>query len=175
MLKHVIIALAAGSLAFACGSSNSEDAGTSDAQCTNGTCENGACVPLDGGIAGGGGSGGGGGQGSDGGGGGTGDCAKGTCTGCCDRNDTCWGGTLDTACGSSGGSCQDCTTPDALICQNHTCVKSSGNCGVGSCSGCCVFGGGCVSGFAKTECGNGGLQCIDCSTTNQNCVNGYCQ
>ena len=185
MMKHILMAalLAAlgAMLALACSSADSEDAGTGgektckvNAQCTAAqVCENGKCVATDGSVHGGG-VGGGGGVGADGGGGGgTGDCAQGTCTGCCTSTGLCMPGGMPTACGTNGYSCDDCTA-SGKDCSNGQCVTSSGNCGAGSCTGCCS-GGSCLSGFGNTACGNGGLLCTDCTSIGQTCNNGYCQ
>lgn len=135
MTRNILIGLALAAvgvaLAVACASSDGgEDAGTGgtckvSGQCTaTEKCEDGKCVPTDGGILSGGG-GGGGGSGSDGGGGGgSGDCANYTCKGCCDTQNICWPGGLDTACGINGRSCYDCTSnPFDIICSNGDCIR----------------------------------------------------
>jgi hypothetical protein len=43
-----------------------------------------------------------------------------TCTGCCDAKGVCNTGTLDTACGSGGASCIDCTQ-SRVICNGQVC------------------------------------------------------
>jgi hypothetical protein len=48
-------------------------------------------------------------------------CAS-TCTaGCCDANGICNGGASDTACGTGGEVCTDCTTVTGGICGNQAC------------------------------------------------------
>ena len=39
-------------------------------------------------------------------------CGPSNCTGCCDAQGICEAGFIDTACGASGGTCEDCTSQD---------------------------------------------------------------
>ncbi len=45
-------------------------------------------------------------------------------TGCCDSTGTCVSGTLDTACGKGGGTCQNCSST-SLSCVGQTCTTSA--------------------------------------------------
>jgi hypothetical protein len=49
-------------------------------------------------------------------------CGNEVCSGCCDTSQTCQPGTIDTACGTGGGACEDCE-------------QSGATCGSGACSG----------------------------------------
>jgi hypothetical protein len=44
-----------------------------------------------------------------------------------------------------------------------------------NCTGCCGIDQRCHSGFQDNLCENKGSICIDCTATNQKCINGYCQ
>lgn len=82
---------------------------------TNATCSNGACTTTPPPV-----------------------CTPQTCPGCCDAQGKCEGGFLDTACGSSGASCFDCslknavcdgaTNPRSCTTQQQTCPAPYGSC-----------------------------------------------
>jgi hypothetical protein len=65
-----------------------------------------------------------------------------TCMGCCDENDVCHMGVVDTACGTGGLTCSNCTLIDGGTCSNgESCAAPCPPCGPGQ----QCFDGSCVT------------------------------
>ncbi len=99
-------------------------------------------------------------------------CGPLNCNGCCIGN-VCTLGTQDTACGTKGVACLNCTG------QNQTCgaggVCTGGPaCGPGNCAGCCQ-GNTCVTGNDPAACGTAGQACKDCGAAGTCGAGGVCQ
>ncbi|MBN2494943.1 MAG: hypothetical protein JXR96_10165, partial [Deltaproteobacteria bacterium] len=80
------------------------------------------------------------------------------CGGCCDELDRCQPGTLDTACGSGGDDCIDCSPAHCSaggVCDSC----NADNCG----SGCCE-GSHCHETPSLEHCGLNADPCVDCNT-----------
>lgn len=94
-------------------------------------------------------------------------CGPATCpNGCCSGN-TCVVGTQDNACGSTGGgACSDCTTSNQ-VCRGRRCVEK---CGPANCAGCCLPNNTCDPlGNNNNACGQGGVQCANCTASSSFC------
>ena len=103
-------------------------------------------------------------------------CGATTCpSGCCDPSGTCRSGTELNACGFGGTTCNDCQAEGFDFCDSQ--VKACGNvqpsCNAADCpTGCCTTFNGqpaCVSGASSLACGSGGVVCVDCTATGQQC------
>lgn len=114
--------------------------------------------------------------GNDGGGtDGGGTCNAQSCIGgCCQGND-CVTGTMDNACGTTGGACQDCTALGDT-CVSGACQAPSSNCST-TCAGCCDANDACHATSSAQYCftngGNpfqAGGPCEDCKAEGFN----YC-
>ena len=93
-------------------------------------------------------------------------CSPQTCiAGCCDSQGVCASGTVTSACGTAGASCQSC--PAGMFCRGQKCVRV--NCTPQQCRGCCDDKGLCHSGIADTQCGRGAALCEDCSLSGLYC------
>jgi hypothetical protein len=119
-------------------------------------------------------------------------CTAESCpSGCCDRGyrGTCQPGTLDTACGSAGFECGDCTAGYVTNCTNcgpHTAAFAAAGQPAGTCvhQGCvypppCPFGcvdanGACQPGASNAQCGAGGAACADCTACGAVCTDQQC-
>ncbi len=106
-------------------------------------------------------------------------CGAETCpTGCCDAHGTCQTGTVNTACGSGGLACRDCTLSEldggALgggTCTDGQCASSA----VCTCtSGCCDGHGACQPGASNSACGSPGQACEDCTAAGGQCFGQRC-
>jgi hypothetical protein len=98
-------------------------------------------------------------------------CTQAACAaaggGCCDVHG-CEAGTADSACGSGGRPCQNCTAR-GLSCENGACPCNATTCPTG-----CCYADTCYVNNA-THCGTGGAICTNsCTTGNQSCTNGVC-
>jgi hypothetical protein len=109
-------------------------------------------------------------------------CDPTTCaSGCCDLQGNCVGGTEDTACGSGGTGCQDCTVANEICSEQAcealpSCVEGDtlpcGNCGTRICDasgqwGPCSGEGACAAGTTDT----GGGSCGNCGELQRTCDN----
>ncbi|HMJ12561.1 MAG TPA: hypothetical protein VK524_14150, partial [Polyangiaceae bacterium] len=129
-----------------------------------------------GGVAGTAGRGGAGGSAGIGGSAGTGGSCARTCTGCCDAQGRCQGGTQNTACGRAGASCSNCSS------NGETCMQPGGYCAFfPTCSratcpnGCCDAQGVCRDGRTNAVCGTNGQACSNCGTNGRACAaQGFC-
>jgi len=94
-------------------------------------------------------------------------CAQ-SCAGCCSTAGTCQPGNTTNACGRQGAMCAACTGAQTCNAQSE-CVDTT-------CMGC-VAAGGCVATAAQTnsQCGTGGISCIDCSANGGTCDAGTCE
>lgn len=115
-------------------------------------------------------------------------CETNGCTGCCDGVQ-CLPGTLDAACGGSGGECANCTGQGTTCnTSTNTCASCTPNCagkcagasdGCGSacptnqCNGCCN-GSSCEVGTAHAVCGASGNACANCTASGSTCSSGTC-
>lgn len=107
-------------------------------------------------------------------------CDVGSCPlGCCDAEGRCQTVSADKACGTGGGTCQDCTTTNR-ICVAQICVSRGGGggrdggvCGAANCAGCCEPGG-CRVGSFDNACGTGGAACRNCTATADVCRANVC-
>lgn len=95
-------------------------------------------------------------------------CGPRTCSGCCDSLGVCQSGTLASACGVGGVSCNTC--PD-FTCEFGRCVTL--RCGPATCRGCCL-GESCVIGGNESNCGLDGVACRTCAPGNR-CIDGRCE
>ncbi len=102
-------------------------------------------------------------------------CNEAVCpNGCCNGN-VCFGSS-NSACGTHGIACADCTTQSLVCSVSGQCGTSTTSCDLFGCSnGCCSGGLGdagsvCVTAVTPTTCGPGGEACIDCTTTGQVCA-----
>lgn len=94
-------------------------------------------------------------------------CNAQNCTsGCCHGNN-CVNGTMDHACGTGGGACQDCAALGDT-CVSGACQAQSGSCSA-TCAGCCDTNDACHSMASAQYCptNNGGIfqpggPCEDC-------------
>ncbi len=94
-------------------------------------------------------------------------CGPATCpNGCCSGN-TCVVGNQDNACGpTGGGACTDCSASNK-VCQGRQCIDK---CGPGNCAGCCRPNNTCDTlGIDNNSCGQGGVQCANCSASSSFC------
>lgn len=94
-------------------------------------------------------------------------CGPRTCSGCCDSLGVCQSGTLASACGVGGVTCNTC--PD-FTCEFGRCVAL--RCGPGTCRGCCV-GESCIIGN-ESNCGVDGVACRTCAPGTI-CRDGRCE
>lgn len=97
-------------------------------------------------------------------------CDETNCDGCCSGNE-CLQGDTDMACGTGGMACQTCENPAVCDAAAGSCFVP---CNEDTCSGCCDADGECVEGDATATCGSGGLDCMECDSTTQNCSQGEC-
>ncbi len=139
--------------------------GSSDTQCGNQTtcadctvyglqCNNLTCgTPFDGGA-----------------------CNGLTCpTGCCDfTTGVCQQGLTNMVCGNFGAFCQNCVDKGE-ICSSQQCMPTDGGIACAfNCKGCCDTNGSCSLSGSDTECGRGGLPCVDCTKVGNVCMDGLC-
>jgi hypothetical protein len=101
-------------------------------------------------------------------------CGPATCSGCCDENQNCQTGNLDSVCGQNGEACTDCTTV-SKACLASSCQSSGlGNDGGGSGNDAGVCTGKC-SAPAITCDGTSAYQtCVQFSATCWDWVYGTC-
>jgi hypothetical protein len=90
-------------------------------------------------------------------------CPSGCCTG-----DVCAIGTQDSACGTGGAQCRDCTSFND-VCSGQACVPRVTTCTPQNCAGCCDASGTCQAGFLDNQCGQGGAACANCSAQMETC------
>lgn len=121
---------------------------------------------------------------------GTAKCSAANCKGCCGSDNKCQGSpnnTNNTTCGTSGGSCIDCTKTNQVC--NATTFQCADGTGAGggtgggtggggggggtTCSGCTLPSGLCLTMPTTTNCGTGGAACAPCAT-GQLCNAGVC-
>ena len=95
-------------------------------------------------------------------------CDTTNCDGCCNADGECVAGDADTACGTGGDACQQCSAP--AVCGDGACVVP---CNEDTCDGCCDADGECIAGDADAACGSGGVACAACGT-DQTCSTGEC-
>ena len=91
-------------------------------------------------------------------------CGPGTCSGCCDANDTCHTSLDSTTCGLGGKACQNCAaTGGTCDVASGSCINTA--CNPSSCAyGCCdASTGQCLKGLEQSSCGYGGEACHPCS------------
>jgi hypothetical protein len=105
-------------------------------------------------------------------------CSAATCPkGCCDAFGNCQTGTAPRACGSGGGTCQNCG-PLGEVCSNQQCappVSEGGACDGTTCpGGCCDAQGKCQVNGSATQCGFGGAACQNCAQGGEQCIKGQC-
>lgn len=95
-------------------------------------------------------------------------CNATTCpTGCCIGNQ-CVTGDSDTACGTGGGACMNCSAVgDVCDAGSKQCVPPP--CGPQNCPGCCDAQAVCHAGFLDSRCGSGGNTCADCTQQAASC------
>ncbi len=92
-------------------------------------------------------------------------CAQ-SCAGCCSAG-ACQPGNTTAACGRQGATCAACTGSQTCNAQSE-CIDTT-------CAGC-VAAGACVAAGSQTntQCGSGGISCIDCSANGGTCDAGSC-
>jgi hypothetical protein len=87
-------------------------------------------------------------------------CSAATCTGCCDAQGICQGGTGNAACGGNGFACAACT--GGSTCSTSRICETQG-CDISSCAtGCCDVNGICHPGNSAASCGYSGFACASC-------------
>lgn len=91
-------------------------------------------------------------------------CGPGNCQGCCAAG-VCQSGSLTTACGTAGATCNSCSS--GLSCIAGSCQQGSGGCSPSNCTGCCLNNT-CQAGNTAAGCGKNGASCGTCSA-NQIC------
>jgi hypothetical protein len=101
---------------------------------------------------------------------GVGTCGPGSCNGCC-QGSTCIQSLTDSACGSGGNACVDCTQNSQTCDTGSGTCQGGGSCGPGSCNGCCQ-GNTCILNLIDSACGSGGNACVDCTQYGQTCNTG---
>ncbi len=96
-----------------------------------------------------------------------GSCNPTTCIGGCCQGINCVAGTLDNACGKTGGACLNCTSLGDT-CVGGACQAPSSNCPT-TCSGCCDTNNACHATYSAKYCPTSdggtfktGLGCEDC-------------
>jgi hypothetical protein len=94
-------------------------------------------------------------------------CNPTTCLGGCCQGVNCIAGTMDTACGQTGGACLNCATLGDT-CIGGACQAPSSNCPT-TCSGCCDTNNACHATYTAKYCPTSdggtfkaGLGCEDC-------------
>jgi hypothetical protein len=97
-------------------------------------------------------------------------CGSANCGGCC-QGTTCLGGTVASACGSSGLPCILCE--NSTVCAHGQCLPTSPTCNTTTCPAGCCQGDVCVDGTTLDACGKGGLPCAKCGST-QTCEDRAC-
>ncbi len=95
-------------------------------------------------------------------------CGPTTCTGCC-FNGLCAVGSQDTACGTNGGTCSDCSRSTRVCTAGACATPPPPPCGPQNCAGCCDATGTCQAGFLNGECGSQGLACTNCTARQSTC------
>lgn len=129
-----------GSSQAACGSGG----GQCDVCEADETCDTGACHPT------------------------TQECGPATCgDGCCNAQG-CQPGNVQGACGTGGGTCNECGSSQACDATAKKCT-----CTTTSCPGCCE-GDSCLLGTDATACGVSGASCSQC-TGDETCSLGVCK
>lgn len=116
------------------------------------------------------------------------DCSA-TAEACIDNDCHCKPTCAGKQCGSDGcgdicGTCPYGSKCDAagmclVVCGDEVCGTGEDKCNcpadcAGGCAGCCA-GGTCKSGEGDFECGQVGEVCLDCTMTQESCVNHACQ
>jgi len=99
-------------------------------------------------------------------------CATVCPAGCCDARGVCHAPT-DTACGTQGQTCSDCTLQGRVCAPQGYCYTGQ-SCGSGNCAGCCTATGQCQNGADNSACGQFGSLCDNCSAKNVSCRNQVC-
>jgi hypothetical protein len=95
-------------------------------------------------------------------------CGPANCaTGCC-LGDQCIAGDVDTACGTGGLQCANCTG-QSQVCSAQACVTVTPTCTTANCPGCCDSAGTCNAGFLNSRCGSQANACVNCSATGSTC------
>jgi hypothetical protein len=96
-------------------------------------------------------------------------CGASNCKGCCNGN-TCVTTLADVTCGVGGAKCEDCTA-SSKTCNTGTgvCESGSSTCTPSNCASGCCSGTTCVTSLSNTQCGKGGMGCINCALQNKTC------
>jgi hypothetical protein len=101
-------------------------------------------------------------------------CGPFTCpAGCCDSAGKCQNGVTNSACGTNGQSCKDCTATGQSCAASGFCY-SGPHCGPDNCAGCCTANGNCLSGASSGQCGQFGKLCDNCNAKGQTCIGQVC-
>ena len=103
-------------------------------------------------------------------------CDPASCpSGCCDfTTGVCQQGLTNMVCGNFGVSCQNCADKGE-ICSSQQCMPTDGGIACAfNCMGCCDTNGSCSLSGSDTQCGRGGLQCVDCTKVGDVCMDGLC-
>ena len=95
-------------------------------------------------------------------------CNPTTCKGGCCVNDICAVGSQNTACGSGGAQCQNCTNLGD-VCTANACVPASPKCTAANCPNGCCQNDTCVGGISNDACGTGGVACSNCNADGAFC------
>jgi hypothetical protein len=96
-------------------------------------------------------------------------CGPSNCAGCCLDASTCaTTGRSDFACGSGGGSCEQCVpSQDSGACapdpDGGGICGGTGSCNFRNCGTCCVGGDCSTYGLSQTQCGTNGENCQACT------------